>query len=133
MEFQDVVYVIHLAIVSFVVLGPFIGRNNPGILIIHITFSLCLMIHWITNSNVCSLSIIESQLRGSKISDTFTSRILSGIYKNPSNEFIWVITIGLMFVSIYLLLINQRFIEMVECFRSDKSSFFQCVINLFKP
>jgi hypothetical protein len=35
----------------------FIYNYNPALLILHISFSICLLLHWYCNSDTCSLTI----------------------------------------------------------------------------
>jgi hypothetical protein len=66
----DLVFLFHCLIIIFVLFAPF--TNIPAILILHITFAICLFTHWYANSNVCSLTVLEANLRGLDRTDTFT-------------------------------------------------------------
>ena len=76
--------IFHTLVVLFVLLAPFI--DIPAILILHITFSVCLLIHWWANNNICSLSYIESQLRGTDHTESFTHKFIAPIYDISKTE-----------------------------------------------
>jgi hypothetical protein len=97
----SLIRIIHISIILFVLIIPFL--KIPKLLIIHILFSFLLMLHWYNNSNLCFLSLLESKLRGIKITDTFIHELIIPIYsinKYKLNTIIWVITIILTLISI---------------------------------
>lgn len=110
------IFIFHTIIVLFVIFGPFI--NIPAFLILHITFCACLLIHWYGNSNVCSLSILESQLRGLNRTETFSHKFIAPIYDiNESNwsAICYIITIFTMSLSLYYLYNNTTFKQVYNC------------------
>lgn len=78
----NLIFIFHLAIILFVIIAPFSGM--PSILILHIVFGLSLLLHWKLNSDVCSLSVFESGLRGVNYKETFTHKFIAPVY-NVSN------------------------------------------------
>jgi tryptophan-rich sensory protein len=114
----DAIFVFHCLIVLFVLFAPF--TNIPAILILHITFAWCLMVHWHANSNVCSLSIIESQLRGlDSREDTFTHKFIAPMYDISLTEWsniVWYITFIVMCISIYKLYNTEKFKNAWKCY-----------------
>ena len=106
----NAIFIFHCIIVLFILLVPFF--NIPALLIVHIVFSICLFIHWINNSNVCSLTILEAQLRGLNRTETFSHQFISPIYDISSTEWsniVWIITFVVMCISIYNLYNSDKF------------------------
>lgn len=79
MLLAGLITIFHLLIVIFVILAPISNQSN--ILILHITLCVCLLVHWINNNNACSLTILESKLRGlDSPSSSFTHQFIAPIY-----------------------------------------------------
>jgi hypothetical protein len=101
----DIVRIFHFLVVIFVILGPFTGKSY--LLVLHITFSFSLLVHWHFNSNACSLTLLESQLRGIPVSSTFTHSLIAPVYDISAttwNEISYALTILLMLISLTNLL-----------------------------
>jgi hypothetical protein len=93
---------IHLAIVAFVVLTPFLS-DSPALDILHVTFTVGLMFHWAMNSNVCALSALESYLRKMPLEHSFVHQIIAPIYdlnRSQESAMIWTSTLGLCAASL---------------------------------
>ena len=106
----DIVMVIHTALVIFMLWGPF--SNRTYIYILHITFSVSLLVHWFGNNNMCALSLIESQLRGTDYKNSFTHSIIAPVYdisKSSWSNLCYIVTFTLMFFSIYKLRKSETF------------------------
>lgn len=136
----DAIFLFHCIIILFVLLAPF--SNIPAILILHITFALCLMVHWHANSNVCSLSILELQLRGlDSREDTFTHKFIAPMYDISTTEWsnmVWYLTIIVMCISIYKLYNTDKFQNAWKCYSElePQDSFYSKATQLlmcFKP
>lgn len=111
------IYVFHIFVILFVLLAPFI--DIPAILILHITFSICLLVHWWANNNICSLSYIESQLRGTDRTESFTHKFIAPIYdisKTEWSRFCKIITIILLCISLYNLYYSKKTAEIFKCY-----------------
>lgn len=96
--------IIHLLLVLFVVVTPF--SNLPGLLLLNIITCLSLLLHWFLNNNTCSLTIIESYLRGVNSDQTFIHRIVDPVYsisEHSLNKIIWLVTILSLAISSYKL------------------------------
>lgn len=141
------IYVLHILVILFVIFAPF--SNIPSILIIHIAFSFSLLVHWIANNNACSLTYMESQLRGIDVKDSFTYQFISPVYdisKTNWSRICYITTIILLIISIYKLSTSKAFSKSLKCYKDlskdpkyIKSSFYQrlkisilCFIDLFK-
>ena len=129
----NLIYVFHICVILFVLFAPF--TNIPALLILHITFSFSLMVHWAANSNACSLTLIESYFRNTDVTDTFTHSFISPIYDISSTEWnniVWIITIIVMCISLYKLINNQIFNEVLLKLRSSNfQNFFTVIQPLF--
>jgi len=112
----NLIRIFHWTIIAFILLAPF--SNIPSLLILHITFSSSLLIHWINNNNMCSLSIMESKLRGLDYTESLTHKFISPLYdvsKTTWSSFCYVITILLACFSAYLLLNSKALKTVREC------------------
>lgn len=119
----NIIFVFHIIIILFILIAPF--TNKIALLILHIVFSLCLLLHWHLNSNVCSLSILESHLRGLDYTNTFSHQFISPIYNISStiwNDFTTIITLILMYISIIQLINNNIFYKIIDtCTENNKT------------
>ena len=91
---EILIKLLHLTIILYVLTVPF--TNVVALNIVNVSLTLCLMIHWYFNNNLCSLSLIESKLSGVSPSETFMHRLVSPIYdisESKLNIIIWFITI----------------------------------------
>lgn len=90
-----IIRLIHYAIILFVALAPHIS-DNPDVLLIHVAGSITLMAHWLMNSDICSLTVLESSLRGIPMQESFMHKIVSPIY-DISDETLskvsWIVTL----------------------------------------
>ena len=103
------IFMFHTLIILFILFAPFI--DIPAILILHITFSICLLVHWWANNNICSLSLLESKLRGMDHTESFTHKFIAPIYDISQTE--WsriciIITIILLCISSYKLYYSKK-------------------------
>lgn len=109
--------IFHTIIIIFILIAPF--SNIPAILILHIAFSLCLLVHWWANNNICSLSYLESKLRGTDYTQSFTHKFIAPIYDISQTE--WskickIITIILLCISIYNLYYSEKSSRIWKCY-----------------
>ena len=78
----NVVRVIHLALVLFVVIVPFAGKDTHwSVLAVHCMTVLTLLVHWITKQNACFLTMVESTLRGVPNTESFMYSIVAPVYQ----------------------------------------------------
>jgi hypothetical protein len=107
----NTIFIIHLAIILFVIIAPFTEITVFHILQISLGFTL--LIHWFLNSDICSLTLLEGSLRGIPSNDTFIGKFIKPLYNINENNwafFIKIITIILVMISSYKLLGNEKFI-----------------------
>ena len=135
----NLILTFHCVIILFILVAPF--SNVPALLILHITFAICLILHWASNQNMCSLTILEAQLRGNHYTDTFTHRFIGPLYDITSEEwavYVYIITIVLMIISMYNLYYSPKFIDAFQCFNLisfDNTTYYdkiEMTFNCFK-
>lgn len=105
----NIVFILHVFVILFFIYAPF--SNCIEILIIHILFSIGLVVHWITNSNICFLSVLEGYFRNINYNNTFTHQFISPFYDIPENvwnKIIYIITFCLFSTSIFNLIIKIK-------------------------
>lgn len=132
----NIIRIFHLLIILFILIAPF--TNLTALLILHITFSISLLVHWVFNSNECSLTLLESQLRGLPKGESFSYKFISPIYDISNTDwsyFCYIITISLMFVSIYNLYYSEKLEKTTRCFsehnNNDKLSIYKKIFIFF--
>jgi len=102
--------IFHSLIILFVLLAPF--TKYAPILILHITFCISLLVHWIGNNNACSLTLLECSLRGIQPTQSYTHKFIAPMYDISSTSWsiiCYIVTIFLMMLSIFFLYNDQRF------------------------
>lgn len=136
--FANIIWLFHLLVILFVVFAPF--TQIPAILILHITFCICLIVHWKFNSNMCSLTMMECYLRGLPPSDTFMHQLISPMYDISSSDLnvvVHIVTYLTMFISIYYLYQSEKFKECLICYNKltkEQTTFvniLECIQPLF--
>lgn len=108
----NIIYIFHISVILFILFSPFC--NIPSILILHIAFSLTILLHWIANSNVCALSIFEAKLRGIPYTQSFSHKFIGPVYEisNTTWSYIsYVITISILLYSLYKLSNHEKWSE----------------------
>lgn len=114
----DLIRGFHVLIILFVLLAPF--SNSLYLLIAHFFLCISLFVHWYTNQDMCSLSIIESRLRGLPYTESTTHKFISPIYKISNtdwNRTLWVITTVLFCITIYNLITSRKWKLLRDCLR----------------
>ena len=117
----NIIWFLHVLIILFILIAPF--TNLTALLILHITFSISLLVHWVFNSDECSLTLLESQLRGIPRNESFSYKFISPVYnmcKTDWSYFCYIITISLMCISIYKLYHSEKLSKTIKCF-SERS------------
>jgi len=133
----NTIYYFHLFIVLFVVIVPF--TNIASLLVLHVAGAFCLLVHWKLNSNICSLTVLEAQLRGIDRVNTFTHELIAPIYDISNTE--WshlcsLLTIILLFVSLFKLINNEKIKELYtvckQVYNTPHDSSYTKFINYIK-
>ena len=108
---------LHTILVLFIVTVPFFGKNY--LLFLHSIAGITILIHWVANNNICSLTLIEYKLREIitkkpvKQQDCFMARLINPVYDFKKNHharriFLYSVLIILISVSIYKLTKNYK-------------------------
>jgi hypothetical protein len=115
----NLIYIFHILVIIFILLAPF--TKIPSILILHITFSISLLVHWFNNNNICSLSLLESYLRGTDYDKSFTHKFIAPVYDISNTEWsdlCYKTVIILMSISIYFLITSPKWSEFKKCWNN---------------
>ena len=91
---------LHWSLIAFIIIVPFTG--NEWLLAMHAVMIPGIVIHWITNNNMCSLSYIEAKLTNQPMNSTFISKVLHPFFE-INNEMIYASIIGLWLFGLYQL------------------------------
>lgn len=85
------VTLVHAAFIAFVVLVPLLSKNEY-LLTYHFVIVPMLMVHWLTNNNVCALTQLEAFASGVKdTNETFLGKFINPVY-DVKDEVVWMIT-----------------------------------------
>lgn len=90
---------------------PFI-TNSKNQLRLYLMMSSLLLLHWITNNDVCALTFMEAKLTGKPNNHTFIYQIIKPIYvieESILKVIMYIVLIGLMIYTIKK--INLPFIK----------------------
>ena len=118
--------IIHILLVLFVVIVPFL--NDNFLLLIHIMIVPFILLHWLMNDNNCSLTLIEKSLRkklyGSYDLTCFTCQLIEPVYDFNKN-------FDKMTIVLYTLTIILIMISVYKMYNKYKKGEIQTVFNLF--
>jgi hypothetical protein len=120
----NLIWIFHTLVILFILIGPFL--NSPALWVLHITFSISLLVHWYGNNNMCSLSMFEAKLRGLDYTDSFSHQFIAPIYDISNTQWstlCYIITITLMTISIYYLYNSEAFSNALTCFRQQMKKY----------
>jgi hypothetical protein len=120
----NLIWAFHTLVILFILLGPFL--NSPALWVLHITFSISLLVHWYGNNNMCSLSMFEAKLRGLDYTDSFSHQFIAPMYDISQTQWstlCYIITITLMSISIYYLYNSQAFSNALRCFKEQMEKY----------
>lgn len=129
----NMIYVFHTLVIIFILLAPFC--NIPSLLILHVTFSFSLLVHWYNNNNECSLTYMEAKLRGLDRTESFSHKFISPLYdisKTEWSKYCYIITIILMCVSIYYLYHSDKVSQAWKCFNDTSKELEYKNMSLYK-
>ncbi len=96
--------ILHLCLVVFVIITPFICDFTP-LLLLHSVVCASLLFHWLVQSDMCFLSLLESKFRGIERDKSFIHEIVAPVYnfsnRDEASRFTNTTTFILMFISLY--------------------------------
>ena len=109
--------ILHLLLVIFIVITPFLNTNYY--LLLHVIIVPFILLHWIMNNNICALTVAEYYITeivtGKPVEkeDSFFARLVEPVYdfkKNNQGEaiFIYSFTLALFGLSLGKLIMKKR-------------------------
>lgn len=119
----DCVSFFHIGVVLFVLLGSFV--NSPIVLFTHIMFGINLMLHWSSNNDLCSLTVLEGSLRGKPYTESFTYQFIGPVYKISKKDWssvLYIVTFLLVCNSIISLYNSDKLKMFLECYSKKKEA-----------
>jgi len=106
-----IIVLCHILIIIFIILAPFSDSNY--ILLLHSIIIPLIVMHWILNNDICSLTLMEKKIREklygkNNISKCFTCKIIEPVYNFKDNykkydKLLYFIVSGLWLISVYKL------------------------------
>jgi hypothetical protein len=82
---KQIIFFIHVILYLAAVLTPFIApREIQEMFSLFVPF---LFLHWSLNDDTCALTAMEQYVSGNEKYETFTGRIMKGIYIMPDNDY----------------------------------------------
>ena len=94
----NAVFTFHLGLVLFSLFAPLC--NTPDILLLHLSWCICVIVHWMANNDTCSLSVFEAQLRGIRYDEGFMHKFIAPVYDISKSDWILVCYIVTVFVGV---------------------------------
>lgn len=94
------IWLVHMLLISFIVLVPFFG--NVSMLVIHVIITPFILLHWVTNNDVCCLTELEFYFRGGSRDATFFGKIIHPVYRlhrQDESFLIRIVTVILMLIA----------------------------------
>ncbi len=125
-----IIRIIHYMIISFILLVPF--SNYVPLLILNITWCWSLLVHWISNNDVCCLTLLEGKLRGINYQQGFLHQFVSPVYKISDKNlslisyYVVILSMSISFYKIY-----PTFIQAKKCYQ-ENGSLKKCLQILFQ-
>ena len=112
----NLVRLIHIFVIAFVILTPFIPKMHWCVLTIHIVGCISLLFHWYLQEDACILTIIECSLRGVPITDSFMYSLVNPVYKIKDETVRLIAAVG---TPILALISMYRVCMMMDVVKAD--------------
>jgi len=94
---MNIFTIIHILFIIYVLAIPLFSTCHQ-ILFLHISILFLLLLHWITNNDVCVLTEIEQFVYPKKERhELFTNRLIGSVYKINNNELREIVLIIMLF------------------------------------
>lgn len=126
------VQLVHFIGIIWMIIIPF--QDEVNLLVVHVSASLSILIHWLANDNTCFLSMVEAKIRGIPKNSGFIHSLIAPIYdmnKIQINCFAYAALFLLAIISIYKIVTSQRWKNMLKLYsKTNKISSF---LLLLKP
>ena len=117
--FEPLLYLIkaiHLAIIIFIVIVPFLNKNY--FLLLHIITVPFIMFHWILNNNTCALTLAEhyitEKITGKPVDprESFMSNLINPVYDFADNhkelDIMLYVVVSILFLISVMKLIKKK-------------------------
>lgn len=104
--FANVIWLLHIAFILFYTIVPFTDIHKfPELHILMLATGPLLWVHWLCNSDECSLTRLELMLRGDiEKRESFFYNLVSPIYQPTDDrqvrQIMWAVSIGLWLVTL---------------------------------
>jgi hypothetical protein len=106
MYWEKIVKFIHTIFIVFILTAPF--TNYELLLSYHFIIIPFLWMHWITNNDICALTVIESKITGKDMDSTYMASIINPIYQIKNKDF-YIISAILFAITTYRLYSKYNF------------------------
>lgn len=106
MYWEKIVKFLHTVFIIFILIAPF--TNIELLLSYHFIIIPFLWMHWITNNDICALTVIESKITGKEMDSTYMASIINPIYQIKNKDF-YIITAILFLITSYRLYNKYEF------------------------
>ncbi|MDD4930670.1 MAG: hypothetical protein PHG66_00755 [Candidatus Colwellbacteria bacterium] len=91
------VQLVHLLLILFIVLGPFVIKEKE-VLLFYVVVVSFIIFHWILSSDVCALTLLEQWVTGNPSEFTFVGRLVKPVY-NITNRHVMCLTVILLLIA----------------------------------
>ena len=105
------VFIIHALFIVGFIITPFL-TNDPMMLLLHIIIGFGIIVHWLLNSNMCVVTLLEHKLFNTPIDQTFTNRLIGKFFdiKDFHIQFVTYFCLTFSIIKLYVLYKNNQFI-----------------------
>jgi hypothetical protein len=114
---MSIISFIHSLIILFAIVVPFLNPDSNMLFEWLMTFHVIVMpgiiMHWLMNNDMCSLTLLEAKLTNRPVEETFIASILHPFF-HINNTNIYLITIMLWFTSIYKLYNSEHGFRIIK-------------------
>lgn len=97
----DLVWLLHCCLVCFMVWAPLRG---PATALLLAEAGYCLLfLHWLTNRDVCALTLLEQHLRGVEKAESFVHSVVGPVYGITATDvgrLVWAVSLLLFGVGL---------------------------------
>lgn len=122
MIIKHIIRFLHLCLILFVVLTPFL-KTPWTIAVLHATTIISLLAHWYVDQDTCALTLLESLITGEPHNTSFMHQLVSPIYKIQDDrikQIVWYVTPLLGLLSLFKLWMSKDLILNELVFLSRK-------------
>lgn len=132
MILATIIRILHIMLIFFILFAPF--SNIAPILILNITCTWCLLVHWAANNDICFLTLMEAKLRGIDYRKGFLHQFVAPVYNisdKQMSQYAHGVVVSSLLISVYNLLEHKTFSQAVQCYKKGQP-IQECLKVLFK-